>query len=339
MKDTLAYKFKELNKKYGRDNDNPLNKKPKLKPKVNTGIMTLDWVMNGGYERNSIITMYGKEGSLKTTIGLKLLAEAQRRGEDCVLIDVEHGCTVEYMKTLGVDTESLIVVDDLPHGEAYLDVVYEIINEADFIMIDSTTALTPKTEMEKSLQEGKERALQAKLFTAAFKKFALKNQNTTILLISQLRESVKTTPNGAVSTYLPGGRSLHYYSDYKLNIKRKDRLDENGKKVDAEIGNVSRRTDVTKVNLVIVCEKNRKGKSFRVGEISFDHVTGCTNELEELIKIGIRTKVIGLGGSWYNIEYKGKEYKAQGAPAFSEYIKQDPEFGKWLKARIIEATK
>src|ERR1044072_7436252 len=58
---------------------------------VSTGSLGLDVALGvGGVPRGRVIEMYGPESSGKTTIAIRTIAEAQKKGGICAIIDAEH---------------------------------------------------------------------------------------------------------------------------------------------------------------------------------------------------------------------------------------------------------
>ncbi|MGO8470415.1 ATPase domain-containing protein, partial [Rhizobium leguminosarum] len=58
---------------------------------ISTGSLGLDIALGvGGLPRGRIIEIYGPESSGKTTLELQTIAEAQKKGGICALVDAEH---------------------------------------------------------------------------------------------------------------------------------------------------------------------------------------------------------------------------------------------------------
>src|SRR3990167_9253054 len=58
---------------------------------ISTGCLPLDLALGvGGLPRGRIIEIYGPEASVKTTIALSVIAEAQKHGGVAAFIDAEH---------------------------------------------------------------------------------------------------------------------------------------------------------------------------------------------------------------------------------------------------------
>src|SRR4029079_14898062 len=70
---------------------------------VSTGSIGLDVALGiGGLPRGRIVEIYGPESSGKTTIAIHVIAQAQKRGGMCPIIDAEHAFDSSYAKKLGV---------------------------------------------------------------------------------------------------------------------------------------------------------------------------------------------------------------------------------------------
>src|SRR5262245_60522675 len=117
---------------------------------VRTGSLALDLATGiGGYPRGRVVEIYGPESSGKTTLALHAIAEAQRAGGVCAFIDAEHAIDVNYARTIGVETDKLLVSQP-DTGEQALDIADLLVRSTavDLIVVDSVAALTPRPEIE-----------------------------------------------------------------------------------------------------------------------------------------------------------------------------------------------
>jgi len=76
---------------------------------INTGALTLDLALGGGYPKGRVVEVYGPESSGKTTLTLHAIAEVQKRGGVAAFVDAEHALDPVYAAALGVDIENLLV--------------------------------------------------------------------------------------------------------------------------------------------------------------------------------------------------------------------------------------
>ena len=71
---------------------------------ISTGSLGLDYALGvGGVPRGRITEIYGPESSGKTTLAIHVIAEAQKAGGICAIIDAEHAFDRFYAEQLGVD--------------------------------------------------------------------------------------------------------------------------------------------------------------------------------------------------------------------------------------------
>src|SRR5712675_1329569 len=60
-------------------------------PAISTGSLGLDIALGiGGIPRGRVTEIYGPESSGKTTLAQHIIANAQRRGGICAIVDAEH---------------------------------------------------------------------------------------------------------------------------------------------------------------------------------------------------------------------------------------------------------
>lgn len=77
---------------------------------ISTGSLSLDLALGiGGLPRGRVVEIYGPESSGKTTLALHVIAEAQKRGGKCTLIDAENALDPLYARSLGVNVDELYV--------------------------------------------------------------------------------------------------------------------------------------------------------------------------------------------------------------------------------------
>ena len=126
-------------------------------PVIDTGSIGLNIALGvGGYPRGRVVEIYGPESSGKTTLAIHAIAEAQKMGEMCAMIDAEHAFDRTYAKALGVDMSKLYVSQP-SCGEEALDIAETLISSGSMavVVIDSVAALTPKAEIEGTMGDNK----------------------------------------------------------------------------------------------------------------------------------------------------------------------------------------
>lgn len=192
--------------------------------KFPTGLLSLDYILGGGYPRGRVIELFGMESSGKTCLSLLAIAAVQRGGGKACLVDIEHAFDPVWSAKMGVDVESLIHTQP-DSGEQALLAVDKIAStgEVDLIVVDSTAALIPKKEVDGEIGD-QHVGLQARMMSQALRKLcpAADKSGTTIIFINQIRLKVGIMFGNPETT--PGGMALKFYSSLRLRISKKERL-------------------------------------------------------------------------------------------------------------------
>lgn len=184
-----------------------------------TGLAPIDDLLMGGIPYGRSVMIHGDYSTLKTYIALCATAQAQRRGKIAALIDTERSYDEDWAKSLGVNTDELIVPppDRIETGERAFDVAEILIrNGVDLLTFDSVAATLPKAEHEKKMEDGGQMLRQAALMTKGLRKLTAANRKTAILWINQTR----INPNIMFGNpeAIPGGKALGFYSTYILGL-------------------------------------------------------------------------------------------------------------------------
>ncbi len=185
---------------------------------IPTGAISLDIALGiGGLPRGRVVEIYGPESSGKTTVALHAVANAQRAGGIVAFIDAEHALDPDYAKSLGVDTDALLVSQP-DSGEQALEIADMLVRSGalDLVVIDSVAALVPRAEIEGEMGDSHV-GLQARLMSQALRKMtgALSQSGTTAIFINQLREKI-----GVMFGCLSGDTRVSLADGTQLPIKK-----------------------------------------------------------------------------------------------------------------------
>jgi recombination protein RecA len=290
---------------------------------VSTGSIGLDAALGvGGLPKGRIVEIYGPESSGKTTIATHVIAEAQKKGGMCAIIDAEHAFDSAYAKKLGVDVDNLLISQP-DYGEQALEIADRLIlsGALDVVVIDSVAALVPKGELEGEMGDSK-MGLQARLMSQALRKLTatISKTNTICIFINQLREKIGVMFGNPETT--TGGNALKFYASVRLDIRRSSQI----KDGDEAIGN--------RVKVKVV--KNKVAPPFRASE--FDIIFGeGISKIGEIIDMGVELGIVQKSGSWFSYD---SNKLGQGREAVKQLLRDNPELateieGK-IRAKIIE---
>ena len=273
------------------------------------------------YHVGRIIEVYGPESSGKTTLNLHIVAEVQKMGGEAAFIDAEHALDPIYAKKLGVDIERLIVSQP-DNGEEALEITEKLIRSSavDLVVVDSVAALVPKAEIEGNMGDS-HMALQARLMSQALRKIAgqMNKTNTTVIFINQIREKVGVMYGSPEVT--PGGRALKFYSSVRIDIRKADKILENG----VMVGNK------TKVKIV----KNKVAAPFKEVMLTMRYGKGLDTE-GDIINLAIDFGVVEKAGSWFS--YNGERI-GQGREKVREYMEANPDKKEEIEEKVKKMAK
>ncbi len=287
---------------------------------IPSGSVGLDSALGiGGYPKGRIIEIYGPESSGKTTLAIHAIAEAQKQGGICAIIDAEHAFDKFYAEALGVDTENLLISQP-DNGEQALEIADNLIRSGaiDLIVIDSVAALTPRSEIEGEMGDSNV-GVQARLMSKALRKLtaSISKTNCCCIFINQLREKIGVMFGNPETT--TGGNALKFYASVRLDIRRSTQIKDGENAIGTR----------TKVKVV----KNKVAPPFRQAEFDIIYGQGISL-LGEIIDMGVDHNVIKKSGSWFSY---GDTKLGQGRDAVKQLLEDNPELKEEIEAKVRAA--
>ncbi|MEY4293248.1 MAG: recombinase RecA [Bacteroidota bacterium] len=289
---------------------------------ISTGSLGLDVALGvGGFPKGRIVEIYGPESSGKTTVAIHTIAEAQKAGGICAIIDAEHAFDANYARKLGVDVDALIISQP-DYGEQALEIADRLISSGavDLVVVDSVAALVPKSELEGEMGDSK-MGLHARLMSQALRKLTATISRTgcCCIFINQLREKIGVMFGNPETT--TGGNALKFYASVRLDIRRISQI----KDGDTASGNR------TRVKVV----KNKVAPPFR--QVEFDIIFGeGISKVGEIIDMGVELNVLQKSGSWFSY---GDSKIGQGREAVKQFLHDNPEAAAEMEAKIRSLLK
>ena len=273
----------------------------KEEKKLQTGIFILDYVLDGGIyqgEGGHRLEFYGKESSGKTTVTLHIIKKYQELGKKCIYINAENSYDKDWSTRIGVDNTKLELAYPESLEEAG-DMLVEFIPKYDLIIVDSIPSLITMEELDGTLEENKYMASQAKVLSPMMRKLysAIQEHFTTIIFINQMREKVGIAYGNPNIT--PGGRALKHYYNTRIEFRLGQAIEEGVKEAKERIG----------YEMLIRCEKNKRGKPYRTGLVDF-YFDGRLDNKKSLLYSAIKYGIILQNGPMYTYnesKFKGKD--------------------------------
>ncbi len=306
------------------------------KQTIPTASFGLNLTLGGGLHVGKQHTWWGNEQAGKSALALQTIGINQALGLPCALIDAEHSFDPVWAERLGVDTDKLIVSQSSSIADVSDTQVKLIELGIGLIVIDSTSALWPKSFLDdgevKPFQKAGQIGQFAKDMGQMCKTVQGINWKTTIVHISQVKMDLG---NSFMPGMKPDGGKQTEHTD-AIRV----RLTSSRSEKQAIMGKIQRGEMLIEErigrNVTWKIEKNKVNGRYDIGEYSLytlgDKVG--VDRASELLAYGIRYGIIAKGGAWYTL---GEE-RFQGEAKVLDYIKQRPEVAAELEADIASKS-
>jgi len=288
-----------------------------------TGIFTLDKILGGGFPGGSIVQIYGPEKSGKTSLAYHIAAQAIKAGHSTLLIPLEK-YSAQYAEACGLNlsSEHLNIVS-ADYAELVFNLCIEAIRnyDAKVIVMDSISAATPKSDIEKKqktddMDKGFNIGSQARAVSDFIRKIQqpIRRKEAIFITVNQLSYEISKWGGRKVPK---GGMALQYFSDIKLSMwgteNRNEQYIESRVTIDK-----GKDWDIIPYGLATLLIRHAKGV-----DAEFDLITTCE-------KAGI----VNRKGSWYSYG----DHKGQGMDNFIEIVRENPDLRKELFEKATSAN-
>jgi recombination protein RecA len=316
----LEEAISEIQEKYGEGAIMKLKDAQKVNVDVvPTGSLSLDLALGVmGIPRGRVIEIYGGESTGKTTLSLSIIAEAQKMGGVAAFIDAEHALDPDYAQRIGVNVDDLLISQP-DSAEQGLQIVESLVRsgEVDVIVVDSVSALVPKTEVAGEMGE-LQIGLQARLMSQALRKLSsiVSKTKTIVIFLNQTRMKIGIVFGNPETT--PGGLALKFYSSVRIELKRIAQI----KQGESIIGN--------RIKVKIV--KNKVAAPFKTAEFDIYYNEGIS-KYSEAINLGVKEEIVKKSGAYFSY---GDIKLGAGIEKAKEFLKENPKILKEIQSAIKE---
>ena len=317
----LSLALGQIEKEFGKGSIMRLGANDKVQiPAISTGALAVDMALGiRGVPRGRITEIYGPESSGKTTLCLHVIANAQKAGGTCAIIDAEHAIDPIYAEKIGVNTDELLISQP-DCGEDALSILESLIrsNAVDVIVVDSVAALVPRAEIEGSMGDS-HMGLQARLMSQALRKItgAVNKSKTCVMFTNQIRMKIGVMFGNPETT--TGGNALKFYASIRMDIRRIAAIKDSSGEV---TGNRTR----------IKVTKNKLAAPFKIAEFDINYNEGISRS-GSILDVACEAEIIQKRGSWFSLD---GEQLAQGRESTKALIKENDELATKLLEKIKE---
>jgi len=283
---------------------------------ISTGSLKVDDILGGhGFAFGRFVEIIGPESSGKSSLCHSAVANAQKRGMTCVIVDAEQAIDPVWAINFGVDLSN-VKISQPDCGEEGLTVIEKYLQSGRqcFIVVDSIAALVPRKELEGEFGDVTV-GIQARMMSQACKKLTALTSNTKSIVVwtNQIRSTIGPYQSPETT---PGGRSMKFYASQRLDLRRKDVIKKGERSVGIEV----------KAKVI----KNKVAVPFRETLFRIYSEGGIRLE-SEVLDLSIDRGFIEKSGAW--VKYEGKTV-GQGEEGGISFLEENPEVLQSLIARI-----
>ncbi len=303
-----------------------LGEKPRYPKKVSTGRPSMDYLTDGGLPVGRLILIAGEPSAGKSSLTIQV---AESFGKKILYVDTEATLTTDYIESLGANPVSFSHC--IPETtEIMCDIVRAQIPNFDAIIIDSINNSASNEQMGKGAGDR----------TMANRALVLSNQlpiliglcnqhDTTLIVLSQVRENMNKSNKYSPDTVVPGGKSLHHNSSLTLELFTSSKIKDAVEKGDVVIGSDAKE-EVNGKLVRIKCTKNKVGKVDRTVKIDFIYGEGYVIE-NDVAAAAFSLGILKMAGSW--VKYQ-EESLVQGRAKLRGYFKENKEVFEEIKLTV-----
>lgn len=277
--------------------------------------------LGGGIGAGRITLVYGNTSAGKSVLMMQTVGNLQKQGKICAWVDVEGTYEKGFAARLGVDNESLILIQKKSFGGVTDEIMPHIRAGIDVVVIDSVSDALPEVFVDKDgavndFENMKQLGAHAKSCTMMINAIHYENERTAVVLISQTTTKIEKT---YVKQVPHGGQKILFSSSQIIKLTSSN-TEGQQKMAKVQVGDrlvqmpVSRSVDV-------YVEKNKLGPQslkctydlYYAGDFVGIDYTG--EVFDKGIEYGLIT---GVGWFLYN------DVKTQGRDNFITRLRENP---------------
>lgn len=291
--------------------------------------------LQGGIGAGRITLIYGNTSAGKSLLMYQSIAQWQKQGLMCLLVDAEGTYEKNFGARLGIDNEKLLLVQSKSSGRIEKEITPHLEAGVDVIVIDSISHILPEVFVEKDghmadQDHRKQLGAHAKAITSLVNGIHFLNEKTAVVLISQTTTQIEQTyvkqvPHGGKKVLFASSQIIKVTSSNTENQQIKGEKHLGDMVVTAPIGR--------KVEYYV--EKNKMGPQSGKGlyDLYYDGPNLGIDTLGELVDHAELYGLVDKKGAWYT--YQGKQY--QGRTNLVNAVKQNEEIRSMMEKELHTA--
>jgi len=325
-KQEISEALESFNNLYANGGIVNLGANPRYPKKVSTKRPSLDYLTDGGIPKGRVILIAGEPSSGKSSLTIQI---AESLGNKILYNDTEGTLTSNYLELLGADPSKFDHV--LPETtEIMCDIIRAQIPNYDVIIVDSINNSASNEQLTKGAGD-RTMANRALVLSSQLPILVgLCNQHdTTLIILSQVRDNMNKSNKYSPDTVVPGGRSLHHNSSLTLELFSSSKIKEAVGKDEFVLGGDGKE-EINGKLVRIKCTKNKVGKVDRSIKIDFIYGEGYVIE-NDVAAAAFSFGIFKMAGSW--VKYQG-ESLVQGRIKLRDYFVENPEVYKEVKEAV-----
>jgi recombination protein RecA len=275
--------------------------------------------LNKGIQSRNLIAIIGPEHTFKSSFMILCMAEAQKQGKKCIIIDTEGGISSDFCTRWGLDT-SKILYNYTPWVSEVKSIIAQIreTGDEDFVIgIDSIGGLDRLKSHDDALK-GDPKSDQGLL------QKEIRGTLKLLLNVCVAQNSIGIVTGhmyGMPGKGMPmpdqigGGKAMKLFPSILIMLKKSKLLE--GKNI---VG-----SEITATTL-----KNRYYPPFQTASVQLNYVDGIKVNAG-LLALGIEAGLVQLKGSWYNMTDGEKLGQGESNAMNNIDKKFIDKLDKWLK--------
>jgi recombination protein RecA len=288
--------------------------------------------LGGGIVKGRISLFYGNYSSGKSTLFLQSIGEWQKSGYTCAWVDAEGTFDKDFAKSVGVNTEELILIQERSFGKITNGVTPLLRAGVDVLVIDSISMAVPATFVNddgsiKDFDDTKQLGAHAKACTMMVNSIHHENKETAVVLLSQTTTEIGQN----YARQIPhGGKKVQFASTQMVLLQSSG--NEKEQIVDeVQHGDVILKEPVGR-RVKLYVDKNKAGPQSRRCEYDLFYAgdfIGIDN-VGEVVDEAISYGIIKQAKAWFSMD----EQKWQGRKKVVTHFRENQQALDSLKQEI-----